>query len=226
MKPVERSEPESREIQVARAVRREAREQLGLAGGVVFIAGMAATAAGVAVALPIAVVVLAGLGGAYAFPTSERGRWAKAILAARDAFRPPGASIDDPRRVAAEGMAVRIQEYVGAPAPSAAAAWAMVSLVEDSLADLSAVALLRSAAGSNPGRRSLYEQKAESLKGRIEARVDHAIAVIAEMYEAVLAEDDIALREIVAKAEAEVRRIEAEGEVSSLLDPRPGSRRD
>jgi hypothetical protein len=123
-------------------------------------------------------------------------------------------------------MAVRIQEYVGAPAPSAAAAWAMVSLVEDSLADLSTVALLRSAAGSSPGRRSLHEQKAESLKGRIEARVDHAISVIAEMYEAVLAEDDIALREIVAKAEAEVRRIEAEGEVSSLLDPRPGSRRD
>jgi hypothetical protein len=89
MKPVERSELESRDIQEARAVRREAREQLGLAGGVVFIAGMAATAAGVAVALPIAVIVLAGLGGAYAFPTSERGRCAKAILNERDAFRLP-----------------------------------------------------------------------------------------------------------------------------------------
>jgi len=223
---LKQGELEPQDVQAARAVRREARVRLGLAGGVVFITGMAATAAGVAVALPIAVVLLAGLGGAYAYPTSERDRRAKDIIAELGAIQPPTATSDDPRRTSAEGMAVRIQEYVGDSAPSAALAWAMVSVIEDSLADLSTVELLRAAGGNGSERGSRYGRKAESLAERIEARVDHAVTVITEIYEAVLAEDEIALREIVADAQAEVRRMQAEREVSDLLNPRPGSVRD
>lgn len=217
-----------RSLDDARAELRTYREQLGLAGGCVMAAGLAGSAIGVAAALPLAAVAGVGLGLLYAFPVTERASAARRTIRqweqARTFPSPDVTDPDDSRLRSAEALLARIEEYAGPAAPPAVSARAMMQVLYDSMDDRAAVGLFRSASIAAPHRRRTLEQRAQSLDSRIQARMDHALDVIAEIYEAVLARDDIALREVIARAEADVDLLQAEEEVSLLLDP--GQRRE
>jgi hypothetical protein len=217
-----------RRIEQARTAIRSFREQLALAGGGFTVAGLAGYAAGLAEAVPLAAAGLAGLTLLYLFPVTDAQRRARAVLSEWETMRSaalvPGVAADDERIAAAEAMVGRIVEYMGSEPQSALAARALLRVLHDSLEDLAAAALLRSAdsgAGESPSRLS---GKADELMGQINDRMSRSVEIIADIYSAVLAHDALALHKVLQSAEEELVHLRAEEEVEALLDGTPPRR--
>jgi len=217
-----------RRIEQARATIRSFREQLGLAAGGFTVAGLAAYAAGLVEVIPLVALGLAGSALIYVFPVTAKPRRARAVLAEWEGVRAAslsfGVPADDARIAAAEAMVARIVEYLGSEPHPAVAARALLRVLHDSLEDLAAVQLLRSAdpgSGEGPSRLS---GKADELSAQISDRMGRAVEIVADIYGAVLAHDAIALREVLSSAEAELVHLRAEEEVEALLERSPPGR--
>jgi hypothetical protein len=210
-------------VEEAKTELRSLREQLGLAGAGVLVAGLAASAAGVAIALPVMGAGLGMVGILYLVPPTERGRWARRVLAnweegrrIRDLDDP--VSEDDPRLAAAGSMVERIADHAGEGAASTTVAGELHRLLYDSLEDLETVDLLRDA-GRGTERSGVLQARADGLQRQVEERMDHALGTITDIFEAVLAHDSAALRRVLARAEEELRQLRAIEEVETLLAP-------
>jgi hypothetical protein len=215
-------------VEDARSELRRLRERLGLAAGGVLVVGLFAQSLGAPLVLPAMGVGLVVMAALYFLPPTKRAWEARRVLAQwneRGAERSMQGPIDGRggRVPAADAMCRRIAEHTGEHSRSSKVAEELLQTIYDALEDLDVIGLLRSARAKDRDGESL-RSRASSLEVQVERRMDDALHAIAEIYEAVLAQDDETLRVVLGRMDEELHQLRAQAEVDSLIRGQPDDR--
>lgn len=207
-------------VQEAQDQLQSLRERLGLAGGSLVVAGLIAHAIGAPFVVPAVAAGLAGVGVLYLVPPTARGRWARRVMErwrseGRRGLVEFGQPVDQ-RVDVTEAMVDRIRVHAGSTARSTIAADELYRSVCSALDDLAVVGVLGRADQEVDG--TGLEERAKSIRTQIDKRIDTAVDAVAEIYEAVLGHDEVALRRVLSRVDEELRHLRAEVEVERLLD--------
>lgn len=205
-------------VEEARASLARFRKIMFRTGGVFGAALAAATLATEPISWCLSAASLGIVSLAYRFPPTRRIRRARAVMRGWESMellqaRPDTPSGSDPRLAAADAVIARLAEHAGADRRPVAFGQEVRQQLARVLDDRRAVEQLRDALSPAEA-----EARLAPLRTQVDDRIDRLMAALAEVYEALLAQDDATLGTVLARGEDLLRQVRARQEVERLLE--------
>lgn len=209
--------PPPKVVEEAAAVVARFRKIMFRTGGVFGAALTVATLATEPISWCLSAASLGLVSLAYRFPPSRRIRRARTVVRGWESMellqaRPDGPSESDPRLAAADAVIARLAEHAGADRRPVVFGQEVRQQLARVLEDRRAVEQLRDALSPAEA-----EARLAPLRAQVDERIDRLMAALAEVYEALLAQDDATLGTVLARGEDLLHQVRARQEVERLL---------